>query len=234
MVLADERHGTGLRPLLAFPGMQGEPDLVTNPQFLESTVGHGITVKIDFAAIAGVDETVVPLGDDARDPAVGWNLMRLHVASLPPDMVLELTPYGVETIADRNVDVLVGVVLGRISLHDDLPARHLEVDPDVIEIAATAPLGCLDDDATAHDTAEELLELAGALADLRLDRRRGVDIAKGDLKPGWHGRLFLETTSLQGNAGVRFEPSQGGLRHIFAMLIKFRRSDGDGHGDGRT
>ena len=73
-------------------------------------------------------------------------------------MILELSPHGIEAIADCDVDVLVGMVLGWITLHHDLLARDLEVDADMEQIAVTTPVGCLDDDAATHDAIEELLD----------------------------------------------------------------------------
>ena len=124
---------------------------------------------------------------EAANAAMRGNIVRLHVASLAANMILELAPHGVETIADGDVDVLMGMVLRRIALHHDLVPRHFEIDPDVIEIAMAAPIWRLNDDAAAHDTIEELLEFPSPLANLRLHSGRGIDIAECDLKPGWHG-----------------------------------------------
>ena len=104
-------------------------------------------------------------------------------------MVLELPAHRIEAIADRDVDVFMGMVLGRIALHDDLLARNLEIDTNMKKAAlAMAPAGGLDDDATADDPVMELLELRDTLAYLRLHCRRRVNMAERDLKQRLHER----------------------------------------------
>jgi hypothetical protein len=148
-------------------------------------------MEIDLAAVTCLDEAVVALGDQVGDSAVDWNFVRLDVAAAVTDMVLELSAHRIEAVADGDVDVLVRVVLRRIALHDDLLARDLEVDADMIEVAVAPSVGGLDDHPAARDTIVEALELAHALVDLRLDGRRCIDIAKGYLKPRRHGPLFV-------------------------------------------
>lgn len=168
-MLSDGDDGARLGPFLTFCWMQREPDLVPDSQFFEPSVGDRIAMEVDFSTVAGIDEAVIALGDKACDFAMSRNLVCLHVATLAPDLVLELAPHRVETIPDRNRDVLVRMMLGRIALHDDLLPRDLEVDPDVIEIAMTPSFRGLDDDAAAHDAIEEAFQFAGALADFRFD-----------------------------------------------------------------
>jgi hypothetical protein len=139
-MLSDKNDGACLRPLIALRRMQREADFVAHLQFFEPAIGDRIAVEVDLHAIAGVDEAVVCLGNEAGDPAMRWNLVRLHVAPPTPAVVLELAPNGVEAIPDGDLDVFVGMVLRRIALHNDLLARDLEIDPDVIEVAV-APSG---------------------------------------------------------------------------------------------
>src|SRR5512143_943334 len=166
-MLANGNNGAGLRSLFTFSRMEGEADLLADRQLLETTIGNGIAMEVDLRAIGRGDEAVVLFGDETGNPAMQGNIVRLHVPAPAPDIVLELAPHGVEAVAHRDVDVLVGMVLGRIALHHDFLAGDLEVDPDVKEIAMPAPVRRFDNDAAAHDAIEELLELPGALADFR-------------------------------------------------------------------
>lgn len=101
-MLADGDDGARLGPFLTFRRVQREPDLVPDGQFFDPSVGDRIAMEVDFSAVAGIDEAVVALGDKACDLAMSRNLVCLYVATLAPDLVLELAPHRIETIPDGN------------------------------------------------------------------------------------------------------------------------------------
>jgi hypothetical protein len=81
-------------------------------------------------------------------------------------MILKLALDCIEGIADRNVQVLVGVMLWRLAAHDNLPLRYDQLDADVIEVAlVVASMMCLHHNAAHYDPIEEALELGDAVAD---------------------------------------------------------------------
>jgi hypothetical protein len=162
-MLADRNDRARLRLLLAFARVSRESNLVSDSQSLEALMGEGISMEVDLRAIACIDEAILLLDDELGNPAVARGLVRLDVSALAARMILELPAHRIEAIADRDIDVFMGMVLGRIALHDDLLARNLEIDANVEKAAlAMEPAGGLDDDATANDAAMELLELRAA------------------------------------------------------------------------
>jgi vacuolar iron transporter family protein len=142
MVLSDRNDGARLRALLAFARMHGETHLISRRELVEALVGNRIAMEVDFRTIARIDEPIALLGNETADPAIDRDLMSLDVSALAASIVLELSAHGIEAIAHRDIDVFVSVVLGRITLHHDLPARNFEIDANVIEAALVmAPAG---------------------------------------------------------------------------------------------
>jgi len=113
--------------------------------------------------------------------------MGLDVSALAASIVFELSAHGIEAIAHRDINVFMGVVLGWIALHHDLPARNVQIDANVIQPALVmTPARRLNHDATARDAIIELLELRDPLADFRFHGRRRVKMVEGDLKRHLH------------------------------------------------
>ena len=50
-------------------------------------------------------------------------------------MVLELSAHRIEAVANCNINVFMGMMLGRIALHHDLSTRNLQIDANVIKAA---------------------------------------------------------------------------------------------------
>jgi hypothetical protein len=102
-------------------------------------------------------------------------------------MIFEQPAGGIESVADRNVDVLMGMVCRGIAADGDLAARDFKVDADLEQIALmVARVSAFDDDAARHDAIEESLELIGPLAYARGDWIRGSHMSEGDLKRNLH------------------------------------------------
>jgi hypothetical protein len=78
-------------------------------------------------------------------------------------LLLQLAAHGIEGCADRDVDVLVRA---GVAANDDLMARDLQVDADMIEpTLLPVRMAAFDHHATADDAPEEPFEGFRALAD---------------------------------------------------------------------
>jgi len=111
-----------------------------------------------------------------------------HDAARAAQVVLEAARSGVERIAHRNIDILVGMVLGRVALHDDLAFRYHEMHGHVIKPAlAMVPMVLLDDDMAAGDPRVKELQRLDVLANPRLDSGGCRHVTKGDTKRYLHG-----------------------------------------------
>ena len=62
--------------------------------------------------------------EQAHDAAVHRRLVRLHVGADAPGVILDLAHRRVEGVADRDVDVLVRVVLPALAADGDLAPRR--------------------------------------------------------------------------------------------------------------
>src|SRR5262249_19662378 len=125
------------------------------------------------------DEAAILLGQEARDPSVVGHRMELHFAASLAPMILEQPASGIEGVADRDIDVLMRMVCGRIAADGDLAAGNLEVNPDPEQIGPLMPrMAALDDDAARHDAIKEPFEFTGPLANARGNGFRGIHVPK--------------------------------------------------------
>jgi hypothetical protein len=148
-------------------------------------------MEIDLGAVLRRDEAVV--GEEPRHAALEPRcLVGLHVAAKLLGMGLQAALGGVEGVAHRDVDVLVGMVHRPLVADHDLAPRRREAQLHAVEAPlAAAPVRGLDDDLAAGDPAVEALEPRHVLADARLQRLGGVHVAEDDaecvhgLTPSW-------------------------------------------------
>ena len=61
--------------------------------------------------------------------------MGFHVAAKFTRMVFELASGGGEGVADRDIDVCVGLVLGAVAVDHDLALRDAHIDPHIHTIS---------------------------------------------------------------------------------------------------
>ena len=127
-------HGARLHPLLAFSFVNHVANLVSSIQFVKATAENGVPVQIDFVARVGDQEAIIR--EQADDGPDRRRSMRLDVASHFTGMVLQLALGCIEGIADRDVQVLIGVMFRRLPTHDDFAVRHDQLDAHVVEIDA--------------------------------------------------------------------------------------------------
>src|SRR5512139_1969474 len=94
-----------------------------------------------------------------------------------PRVVFQLTLGSVEGVAQRDVDILIGLLVDH-----DFRAGYAEVDADVEELALLLMLGRLiDHDAAADDVGKDLFEFLGLVADVGVEGFGRRDVAEGDL-----------------------------------------------------
>jgi hypothetical protein len=74
--------------------------------------------------------------------------VQLHLAAPLANMIFEQPAGGIESVADRDVYVLMRMVCGGITADGDLAARNFKVDADSEQIALiVARVAAFDDDA---------------------------------------------------------------------------------------
>lgn len=183
MVLADDVNGARLGTLVAFIFGNGDANFTADLEFVECNIDDAVAVEINLAAVGGLDEAVTLLGEKLGHPAMG----RRHVClggTLPTvDMILESTLYGIESVADGDIDVLMGVMFMGFAIDHDFGPGNREIDADVVKLSLVmVPMRRLDDDMASGDTIEELFEPFHPLADPGFHRIGGWDIAKRNLQ----------------------------------------------------
>ena len=170
VMLAHRAHEACLGPFVSLRFR--ESDLLANLQFFEKVILDAVTMKVDFAAVAALDEAVLRARVNCRDDAVRRGLMFFHLASAFADEVLKLPARGLERIADGHVDILMRPRDSRLMAHRDVCSiGNNKMDPDVIDVALMMTvLGARYHDTAANDPAEKLFELFSLLSDARLAR----------------------------------------------------------------
>lgn len=85
-------------------------------------------MKIDLAAIGTQDEPAILLWQEPHDPPMVGHSVQLDVAAFLTNVIFEQPAGRVESVADRDMNILMGVVRLGIAPDDDLAPRNLEVD----------------------------------------------------------------------------------------------------------
>ena len=85
-------------------------------------------MEIDLVAIDAQDKPAILLGKEPCDSAVVGDRVELDVSASLANVVFEAPAGRVESVADRHVDILMGVVRRGIAADDDLAAGNLQVD----------------------------------------------------------------------------------------------------------
>ena len=106
-------------------------------------------------------------------------------------MIVELARDRVERIADRDVDIGVRGILRAIAVDDQLFARNMDVDPDLVAVAVRLmAMRSLDDDPSTRDSPGVPLQLLLRLfADSGLDGLGAIHVLEGDLERNLHAHL---------------------------------------------
>ena len=125
MLLPTEAHATRLRA--HFTAFLCEAYLCANSEQLETVVQDAVLMKIHLTAVGRFDEAIPFFGKKPDDAAVRWRLVRLHVATMTPCVVLESPPYNIERLMYRPAKILVDAIrlgaLGQFLETESLPRR---------------------------------------------------------------------------------------------------------------
>jgi hypothetical protein len=108
MVLADRRHGTGLRTLNALAFRDHEPDFVCDLKFVEVRIDHAVFVEVDLLAVRHFHKAVIL--EELSNLAMFRGRVGFYAATYPPCMVFQLTSRRVESITDGNVDIFMRMI----------------------------------------------------------------------------------------------------------------------------
>jgi len=117
----------------------------------------------------------------------------LHLAALLAREAFQLAPGGIEGVADRHVDIFMGVILVLVATHHHLPGGDGEIDVNLIELAFVVVLvGCLHRYLTRHNVAETMVQLVHFFTDDGLYGRRRGHVTEGDLERQLHSLSPLQ------------------------------------------
>src|SRR5512147_1344666 len=107
-------------------------------------------------------------------------------------VVLQPTFRGIEGIADRDINVLVRLVLAGVAIDHQRRARHVHDDADVVELAATAALmRRLHRRPATDDAVESVFELPRPLSNSPGDEFRWLHAVEVDLDRNLHCAFSL-------------------------------------------
>ena len=109
-MLAERDHGARLRAFDALGTLRDKTHFIAYRERVEPAIRNAVAVEIDLVAVDAQDEAAILLGEEARDPPVVGHRMQLDVPASLANVILEQPAGGVKGIADRDVDVLMGMV----------------------------------------------------------------------------------------------------------------------------
>jgi hypothetical protein len=118
---ADPLHGAGLRAFLARLFHKG--DFRSDFQTIKSLVQDTLPVEVNHSAVGRLDETVIVLGNELPHPAVRRPLDDLRIAAPPTHEIFQLSPGGVESVAQGHPDVPVFGVLA-LAVTETIPTSR--------------------------------------------------------------------------------------------------------------
>lgn len=96
--------------------------------------------------------------------------MVFRVAALHLNVFFELTLGGVESVAERDIDVFVGLFVVVVATDHDMLLWNAQVDTDLVEITLVlVMMFCLDSDPATDDVIAELLQFCRLFANSGFD-----------------------------------------------------------------
>ena len=163
-MLAERDHRARLRAFGALGMLRNKTHLVTDGQLFKPAVHNTVSMEVDLIALGAHDEAAILLRKEPRDPPMVGHRMQLDVTPPLTNMVFEQPARGVESVADRDVDILVRVMSRWITPDDDLVSRNFEIDTHPKQIALLAArVPALDNDPAGYDSVKEAVEFRGAI-----------------------------------------------------------------------
>ena len=148
VMFAERNHGTRLWALGTLGMLRDETHFVSDRKLVEATIRDAVAMEIDLVAVGAQDETAILLGEEARDPPVIGHGVHLDIPASLANVILEQPAGSIESIADRDIDVLMRMVRRGITADDDLVTGDIQVDANLEQIALlVARMLAFDDDA---------------------------------------------------------------------------------------
>ena len=109
-MLAEWDHGTRLWTLDGFGILRDKTDLIAEREIVELAICDAVAVELEFIAVGAQDEAAILLGEEPRDPSMVGHRVQLDISPSLANVVFEQPAGCVEGVADRHVDVLMGMV----------------------------------------------------------------------------------------------------------------------------
>src|SRR5271167_902448 len=123
-MLTESNHGARLRARGTLGMPRDETHFIAHRELVEPGIRDAVAMEIDLVAVGAQDEAAILLGEEACDPTVVGHRVQLHLASPLPNMIFEQAAGGIESVADRDIDVLMRMVCRGIAADSDLLARN--------------------------------------------------------------------------------------------------------------
>ena len=159
MVFSNHADRGSLRAFLALVRRQLDANLVADCEIWERASDHCMFVEVDLDAVAGLDEAVTVLREQANHAPVTSNVMHFGSVICAPFGVLELAFGGPECVSDGHIDILVCVIVGSFVIDRDLTARRTKLNPDLVQLAFVLVLVWrFDDHVTTRDAIGKALQ----------------------------------------------------------------------------
>ena len=92
-------------------------------------------MEIDLAAVPRQQESVALRRESSRHPRGMAGIVLFDGTALQSRVRLQLSTCGIESVADRDVHLFVGVVLVRVAVHVDFASRHPDLDVQPVQLA---------------------------------------------------------------------------------------------------
>src|SRR5215469_10820429 len=127
-MLAERHHGARLRALRTFGMLCDEAHLVADRELVEPASGNAVAVKIDLVTVGAQDKTTILPGEEPGDPPVVGHGMQFDIPPRLASVVFEQPTRCVESIADRDVHILMRMMRRGITADGDLAPRDPQVD----------------------------------------------------------------------------------------------------------
>ena len=112
--------------------------LVADRELVEPAIHDAVAVEIDLVAVGGEDKAAILFREEAPDFSVVGNHMQLDVSARLASVVFKQSAGRVKSVADRDVDILVGMVRCRIPTYRDFAAGDVKIDANPEQIALKA------------------------------------------------------------------------------------------------
>ena len=126
-------HRAGLRTFVALCFL--EAHFVAGGELVERAVGEAVAMEVQQSAGVGRDAAKILSGEQFGDIAGRRLLMNFDLTALATSVLLQLAAHGVEGIAERDININVGMVLGGLARRDQCLIGHGDINAHAVMIA---------------------------------------------------------------------------------------------------